>query len=90
MGAIESEIFKAGDRIAVSLPDGWGLEPGARVTIERQGSGISIQPIRTPKENLLRNRKMVDDIRAIWAAAGGPPPPEERDPDIFPDRPGLY
>lgn len=89
MGAIESDVFRSGDRIAVSLPEEWATKLGTRVSIMRDGSGVTIQPVRTPEENLRNNQALVAELRAIWAGVERPEP-EIRDPDIFPDRPGLY
>lgn len=89
MGAVESDVFRSGDRIAVSLPEAWAAKLGTRVRIVSDGFGVTIQPVRTPEENLRNNRALAEELRAIWAGVERPET-EVRDPDIFPDRPGLY
>lgn len=90
MGAIEGKIFKSGDDVAVLLPREFGFEPGAPVTLVKSGSWVTIRPVEDPEKVRRGLAQMAAEIDAIWEAAGGSPPPEVRDPDIFPDRPGLY
>lgn len=90
MGVIETKTFKSGNSSALRLPKELGLPPGTRVTIERNGRGFAVQPLEDPEDVRRDLETMATEIRAIWDAAGGPPPREIRDPDIFPDRPGLY
>jgi len=84
------KVFKAGNSAAVRLPKDVAFALGTEITIAREGDTVTIKPLRDADEQRRRNAEMVDRIRAIWDAAGGPPEPEKRDPDIFPDRPGLY
>lgn len=90
MGVIETKTFQDGDDSALRLPKELGLPPGTRVTILKNGRGFTVLPVEDPETVQRDLRAMADEIRAIWDAAGGPPPREIRDPDIFPDRPGLY
>lgn len=87
---VEGKIFKAGNSAAVRLPKELGFSPGTVVTIEKIGGRLTITPVEDPEEIRRGNLAMVEELRAVWAAAGGPPPREVRDADIFPDRPGLY
>lgn len=89
MRAVESEVFRSGDRIAVSLPEEWAAELGTHVSIVRDGPGVTIQPLHTREDNLRNNRALAAELRAVWAGVERPAS-ELRDPDIFPDRPGLY
>lgn len=87
---VEGKVFKSGNSAAVRLPKELGYEPGTRIVIERRGNELHIKPIEDPEAARRKNGEMVERLRAIWAEAGGPPVPQVRDPDIFPDRPGLY
>lgn len=97
---VDGKVFKSGDSFAVMLPDEAALALGSDVQIEYRGDEVIIRSKAhatpdwrdvSPEEALARNRALVEEIRAIWAAHGGPPPaPQKRDSDIFPDRPGLY
>ena len=86
----KGKVFKAGNSATVRLPKDVAFALGTEITIERTGDTITIKPAIDREAALANNRALVSEIRAIWEAAGGPPPPELRDPDIFPDRPGLY
>lgn len=90
MGVIESKTFKSGNSVAVRLPKELGFAAGTPVRIERNGTTLTIRPAFDPAEERRKWLAVLDDIEAIWDAAGGPPTPEVREPDIFPDRPGLY
>jgi antitoxin VapB len=91
MGMIETRVFKAGDGAAVHLPKELGLEPGTAVTIEKTSGGLTIRPVERPETVRRDMAAAMQKIAAIWEEMGGrPSSPEVRDPDIFPDRPGLY
>ena len=92
MGAIiKSKAFKSGNSVAVRLPRSFGVEAGTSLTLEQRGSEINVRRDFDQEEWRQRQQAMFDRITAIWEAAGGPPEKMmERDPDIFPDRPGLY
>lgn len=84
------KVFKAGNSAAIRLPKDVAYALGTELTIERRGDVLTIRPVED-KEAIRRDlQTLFDELDAIWAKAGGPPPREERDPDIFPDRPGLY
>ena len=77
---VTSKTFKSGNSEAVRLPKDIGFGPGTPVTIERRGREVIIRPVQ-------------QDIKALVAKLRSLPVPSkrmERDPDIFPDRPGLY
>ena len=87
---VKGKVFKSGNSAAVRLPKELGFEPGTEIVLERRGNAVTIRAA-DDKEAIRREvRRMADDIRAIWAEHGGPPVPEQRDQDIFPERPGLY
>lgn len=88
MGVHQTKTFMSGNSVAVRLPKELDIKPGTPVRIERQGSQIIIRPEaeEDPEEARRALQQLVDDLRAI----GRPGIIEERDPDIFPDRPGLY
>lgn len=87
---VKGKVFKSGNSVAVRLPKNFGFVEGTEITLEKRGLNVVMAPAVDPGAALANNRALVAEIRAIWDAAGGPPPPEERDSDIFPDRPGLY
>lgn len=87
---IKGRTFKSGNSSALRLPKELGLPPGTRVTIEKSGRGFAVQPIEDPDEVRRDLETMAAEIKAVWEGAGGPPLGEIRDPDIFPNRPGLY
>jgi antitoxin VapB len=80
MGQIaSSKTFKSGNSEAVRLPKDMGFGIDVDVTIERRGNELIIRPKQ--------------DIKALVAELRRLPVPDSkqvRDPDIFPDRPGLY
>ena len=88
MGAHQTKTFMSGNSVAVRLPRELDIKPGTPVIIEQEGSGIVIRPAasETPEELRRRMTKLIADLDAI----GRPGEVEERDPDIFPERPGLY
>lgn len=86
---VKGKVFKSGNSAAVRLPKELGFEPGTEVTIEKSGLGLTIRPAVDPEAALRKNQALAAALRAAWADA----PYREvevRDPDIFPDRPGLY
>lgn len=88
MGAHHTKTFQSGNSVAVRLPKELGIAPGTFVTIEREGREIVITPAaeETPEELRARMLRLIARLDEI----GRPGVVEERDPDIFPDRPGLY
>jgi antitoxin VapB len=76
---VNSRVFRSGNSVAVRLPKEVALPEGADVTISKTGDIITIMPAQMPLAEMLRR---LDELP-------GPGEIEERDPDIFPDRPGL-
>jgi virulence-associated protein VagC len=79
MGEIlHKQAFKSGNGVAVYIPKSFGIEPGMAVTIETRGDEVVIRRA----QNM---HALVDTLLALPA----PGDIEERDPEIFIDRPGL-
>jgi len=90
MEVVHAKVFKTGNSAAVRLPRELGFPPGTPVVISKNAFGINIR-VEPDREAIRRNNEaLAAELTAIWAEAGGPPPGDKRDPDIFPDRPGLY
>ena len=88
---VDGKVFKSGNSAAVRLPKEVAFDLGTAVTIERKGDAVIIRPKEDPEAVRRELRALFDDIDAIWKKYGGPPKTlMPRDPDIFPDRPGLY
>ena len=86
----KGKVFKAGNSAGVRLPKDIAFALGTEITIERRGDTITVKPAVDREAALANNRALVEEIRAIWDRHGGAPPvPQEREADIFPDRPGL-
>jgi antitoxin VapB len=81
-----TRTFKSGNSVAVRLPRDLGFPAGAEVALERRGRGVVIKRVDDPAEARARMAKLADLLDAL----GPTGEIEERDPDIFPDRPGLY
>ena len=86
MGAIDTKSFKSGNSVAVRFPRGTGLEPDVELTITREGNEYRVKPKRDPEEERRRLLAMLAKLDAIGPVGEV----EVRDPDIFPNRPGLY
>jgi antitoxin VapB len=86
MGIVQSKTFKSGNSIAVRLPREVALAEGISVTIEKRGGALIIRPTIDPVEE----RRKVTDLVAELRRIGPVGEIEQRDSDIFPDRPGLY
>ena len=78
---VRSKAFKSGNSVAVRLPRSFGIEAGADLTLEQCGREITVKREFDQEEWRRKQQAMFDRIAAT---------PLERDPDIFPDRPGLY
>ncbi len=89
MGAIEGKVFKSGNSLAVRLPREVAFPEGSKVIFEKNGDVLTIRPAKDPVEERRKVVEFVKELRALHAAypVGEV---EERDADIFPDRPGLY
>lgn len=85
MSAHETKTFKSGNSVALRLPKGLGVEPGERVSIERNGDVFTIRRINDKAEAKRKLSELVEALRAL------PRPGEvqKREPFEFPDRPGL-
>ncbi len=81
-----TRTFKSGNSVAVRLPKGFGIAAGAEVALERRGSEVVIRRIADPVEAKVRMGQLADLLDALGPIGEV----EVRDPDIFPDRPGLY
>ena len=85
MGAHETKTFKSGNSVALRLPKGLGVEPGERVSIERNGDVLTVRRLHDPTEAKRKLTELVEALRAM----GRPGEIEKREPFEFPDRPGL-
>ncbi|MEQ1641415.1 MAG: AbrB/MazE/SpoVT family DNA-binding domain-containing protein [Novosphingobium sp.] len=81
-----TRTFKSGNSVAVRLPKGFGIAAGAEVALERRGREVVIRRIADPVEAKVRMGQLADLLDALGPIGEV----EVRDPDIFPDRPGLY
>jgi antitoxin VapB len=79
MATVTSKVFRSGNSEAVRLPREVAFGRDMEVTIVRNGDVLTITPKRISVEEMLRR---LDGLPL-------PDEAEERDPDIFPDRPGL-
>lgn len=91
MGVIESRTFKSrtfksGDSVVVSLPEILGIAADVDVTIQHDGTTLTIKPAPDPEEEKRKVEAFVAEMRAL----GPPLPRQPREPIEFPDRPGLY
>lgn len=85
MGAHETKTFKSGNSVALRLPKGLGVEPGERMSIERNGDVLTVRRVNDKAEAKRKLTELVEALRAL------PRPGEvqKREPFEFPDRPGL-
>ena len=81
-----TRVFKSGNSLAVRLPKSFGLAAGAEVELERRGREVVIKRVVDPAEERAAIKALATRLREI----GPVDEIEERDPDLFPDRPGLY
>ena len=86
MNAISTKSFKSGNSVAVRFPRGTGLQPDVELTIRRDGDGYWVGPKANPTDAKRRLLAMLAELDALGPVGEI----EQRDPDIFPDRPGLY
>ena len=87
---VDGKVFKSGNSAAVRLPKEVAFDLGTAVTIDRKGDAVIIRRKDDPEALRRDLEAMFAEITAIWEKHGAPPTPMERDPDLFPDRPGLY
>lgn len=83
---VHTRTFKSGNSVAVRLPKGLGIAADTEVEIVRQGADVVLRRVVDPATEKEKLRHLVDILRSIGPIV----PVEPRDPDIFPDRPGLY
>jgi antitoxin VapB len=81
-----TRTFKSGNSVAVRLPRDLGFPAGAEVALERRRREVVIRRVTDPAAEKAKLRKLIEMLDAIGPVGEI----EERDPDIFPDRPGLY
>ncbi|WP_353205027.1 hypothetical protein [Sphingomonas sp.] len=86
MGVIESRTFKNGDQVAVVLPDALGIPADFALRLEWEGQTVTMSPA---SEDIDAKRTWAEVLEKL-AALGPVGEVEVRNPDIFPDRPGLY
>ena len=79
MTTVTSRIFRSGNSEAVRLPKDVAFGKEMDVTIVRSGDVLTIYP----------KRMSVAQLIEILRELPGPGEIETRDPDIFPERPGL-
>jgi antitoxin VapB len=79
MTTVTSRIFRSGNSEAIRLPKGIAFGKEMEVTIVRSGDVLTIYPKRMSLREML---KRLDELPV-------PDRIEERDSDIFPERPGL-
>jgi antitoxin VapB len=81
-----TRTFKSGNSVAVRLPRDLGFPAGAEVALERRGREVVIRRVADPAAEKASIKALVERLREIGPVGEI----EERDPDFFPDRPGLY
>ncbi|HZZ36916.1 MAG TPA: AbrB/MazE/SpoVT family DNA-binding domain-containing protein [Caulobacteraceae bacterium] len=79
MSKVNSRTFRSGNSEAVRLPKEVAFGKEIEVTIVRSGDVLTIYPARPSVAALVRR----------LAELPAPPSIEIRDPDLFPERPGL-
>lgn len=79
MTTVTSKVFRSGNSEAVRLPKAVAFGQDVEVTIVKTGDVLTISPKRPSI------REMVRRLRELPV----PSEMQERDPDIFPSRPGL-
>ena len=79
MATVTSRIFRSGNSEAVRLPKDIAFGRDMEVTIVRNGDVLTITPKRPSLQEMARRLRELPKPTDI----------EERDADIFPDRPGL-
>lgn len=83
---IHTKAFKSGNSVAVRLPKGLGVAADTEMEIIRQGRDILLRRVVDPVKEKAKIAELVRKLREIGPVGEI----EKRDPDIFPDRPGLY
>jgi len=83
---LHTRTFKSGNSIAVRLPKRLGIAADTELEIVRQGRDLVLRRVVDPAAEQAQLRQLVARLREI----GPVDAVDERDPDIFPDRAGLY
>ena len=83
---VHTRTFKSGNSVAVRLPKGFAIAPGAEVELERSGDTVVIRLTRNPEEVRMKMQNLLDELEAIGPVGEI----QEREPIEFPNRPGLY
>ena len=83
---VHTRTFKSGNSVAVRLPKDFAFPAGAEVALERRGREVVMRRMSDPVETRARMAKLADLLDALGPIGET----EARDPDFFPDRPGLY
>jgi len=79
MTTVTSKTFKSGNSQAVRLPREIAYDDGVELTITRSGDVVTMRP----------KRPSIAEMIAKLDALPKPSSIQERDEDIFADRPGL-
>ncbi|MHB8530101.1 MAG: antitoxin [Caulobacteraceae bacterium] len=79
MPTVKSRTFRSGNSQAIRLPKDVAYPDGTELTIVRSGEVMTIYPAKRPI------KEMIETLLAM----SGPRSIEERDSDIFPERPSL-
>lgn len=87
MGVVDSKTFQDGDRVWVELPPEFGFTGDMPIRIESNRTGVTIRP--TEKPDPVEEKRKLTELIARLREIGPVGEVEVRDPDIFPDRPGL-
>ena len=85
---VHTRTFKSGNSVAVRLPKALGFGPDEELEIQQHGDAIWGRRIPDPAERaerLARWRAALAELQRLGPVGEI----ELRDPDIFPDRPGL-
>jgi antitoxin VapB len=75
----KARAFKSGNSLAVRLPKDIAFAEGTELEAKREGDAVILRPVRVS----------VRDMIAALNALPRPGEIEERDVDVFPERPGL-
>jgi antitoxin VapB len=81
-----TRTFKSGNSVAVRLPKDLSFSAGVEVALERRGEEVVIRRVVDTAAEKAAIAALVARLREIGPVGEI----EQRDPDIFPERPGLY
>ena len=80
---VHTRTFKSGNSVAVRLPKGFAVPPGAEVELDKAGDAVTLRIKQDPAEAQRRMRETFAAMDAIGAPPGGV---QKRDPFDFPPR----